>query len=500
MTTERKTTPSDQFHGWLIICLFIGAVLWGAIYAFFARVFVDEGWYLNTTRELLHGRWPYLDFFYPQGPASVLVHLPVMLLVPGIIAGRVQSLLLFIGSLWLGLSILRRDDRFVGALWWLALVGYHAMLVNMCTLVISAPYELFSILLALWLIQRRRYPYAMIVLAVVTCMRVSMVVPAFFFWLFCVLSTVKGERARAVMRLSVSALLPVLLLIGPYLLRAPAQLLDGLLFYHMWGGRHSFTAEQAWNHRVQFLLDFVRVYWPAAALAVFAWWRSRSRPWDRTELLFLGTAAAMTIVHALPALPDPRYHIVPVSLIALFAARRMTEKALPRWVIVMILLAIIPWEAASYTMRWDQFGPDLRSPRNFRRIARQIGDLAPGEPVLTFEPALAIEGGFTLPRGYELGTFSLTPLTDRRRVERDLLLTPERLLNDLRETRFAVLAVYQEDLGNLPIDLRQKATEALNRGYRYVAMFPKIGSLGETLFVFVQQASVDSSIGIPPDQ
>ncbi len=484
---ETEKTTTDLFSRRLTAALFAAVAAWAAIHVVFARVFGDEGWYLNAARELLAGRWPHLDFFYPQGPAAVFVHLPVMIFAPGIATARVQSFLLFMAALALGWSILRRDGRLAGGPWWLALVGLHAMLVNMCTLVVSAPYELFATVLALWFVQRRRPVAAMIVLATVACLRVSMAVPAAVFWFYGVATAPRGERAGAAGRLLAGALLPPLLLVGPFLLLAPGRLLDGLLFYHVWGGRFPISAGTAWHHRLQFMLDIVRVYWPVVGLAVLGWWRSRPRAWDSFEVLLLGAAATMTVVHALPATPDPRYHVVPAALTALFAARRLAEKSLPRWAVALLLLAIVPWEMSSYTLRWEHLKQDLRAPAAFRQIARQVGALAGGQPVLTFETALAVEGGFAVPPKYELGYFSLTPLTDQQRVERDRLLTAPQLLRDLTEARYPVVAVYEDDLGNLPAAERQQAADALHRRYRFTARYPGLGQLRQMLFVFVRQ-------------
>jgi hypothetical protein len=495
---EPADNRPDRFLRGATILLFAGAGVWAAVHVIFARVFGDEGWYLNAARELLRGRWPYLDFFYPQGPGLVFVHVPVMSVAPGILASRCQSFVLFVASLLIGCLLLGRENRAAGAPWWLALVGAHALIVNLSTLVVSTPYELFLVLMALWLVQRDRREAAMAVLATGACLRVSLSVLVILWWVFGVATAARGERTRTAWRLLACAGMPPLLLVGPFLLFAPERVLDGVLFYHVWGGRAVVSAVQAWHHRFLFWLDLVNVFWPSLALAIFGWWRTRRLAWDSLDALLLGGALVLTAVHSLPATPDPRYHVVPVALVSLFAARRLAATRLPRWAFVAVLVGVVAWETSSYTLRWAHLSQDLRAPHKFHRVARQIGALAGGQPVLTFETALAVEGDFAVPRGYELGFFSVTPAADEQRAARDGLVTPSHLLRDLAEARYPVVAFYEDDLGYLSAGDRRQADGFLHRAYRLVAKFPRLGQLRQDLFVFVRSPQPLSEPAISP--
>lgn len=76
-------------------CIAIG-VLFAALNALFGPLNQDEGWYLYAAREITRGHWPYRDFFFTQGPVMPAVYaLFGWLWMPfGVLGGRCFTALL----------------------------------------------------------------------------------------------------------------------------------------------------------------------------------------------------------------------------------------------------------------------------------------------------------------------------------------------------------------------------------------------------------------------
>ncbi|OGV71061.1 MAG: hypothetical protein A2283_01970 [Lentisphaerae bacterium RIFOXYA12_FULL_48_11] len=75
-------------------------VLLGVMNLFFGELNQDEGWYLYAARMVTEGRYPYIDFAYPQGPVLPFVYVLAQPLVDmfGVAGGRLFSALLgFVG-------------------------------------------------------------------------------------------------------------------------------------------------------------------------------------------------------------------------------------------------------------------------------------------------------------------------------------------------------------------------------------------------------------------
>jgi len=472
-------------------------VLWTGAHVACGWTSGDEGWYLYAAREVLRGHLPYFDFFFTQGPFTPLLMAPAMVVAPTLWTARVESALLFLlamvlGAMWLRDasggpdSPKRKGPGDFSSIWWMLLFGLSAFVVYMCTLALTTVYELLAACLTLVLLQRERRGWAVVVAALACAVRVSLAPWALAVWLFAAWTAPAPRASRALGLALVGAGLTVLAY-APFAVAAPERLWTGLFGYHLGGGRLAFSAERVWIFRRFFWTSWITFCWPALA-AIAAGYAATLRRirWDRWDALLLGGALALTIVHSLPSTPYPKYQVTPNALLALAASRRLAWVQIRPLLFVPLLFVLLPWQFVYYQYAvGDLAWPP--APARHHAAGRMIAGLARGEPVLTFETLLAVEGGLRVPPGYEMGAFSLTVSWDDARARRVGTVTPAMVTADLESARYRVLALHIDDLGLASAEWRDRAAAAIERNYRQVAAIPRIGHYQSTLFVFIRR-------------
>ena len=92
-------------------------VIASAAYLFLGQLNGDEGWYLYTSKLILQGALPYQDIAYTQMPLISYVYGVLQIVQPSIYLGRLTSIILSLGTLWLGVATARRcADARAGAI------------------------------------------------------------------------------------------------------------------------------------------------------------------------------------------------------------------------------------------------------------------------------------------------------------------------------------------------------------------------------------------------
>jgi hypothetical protein len=89
----------------------IGILIYVAVsgvYLFFGQINGDEGWYLYASKLVFQGALPFRDFAFTQMPLSPYIYGVGQSLDPGLILGRLTSILISIGTVLMSIRIARR--------------------------------------------------------------------------------------------------------------------------------------------------------------------------------------------------------------------------------------------------------------------------------------------------------------------------------------------------------------------------------------------------------
>lgn len=487
--TIESRMHTGQADRLLMIALGSLTAVWVGLHVLYAQPSGDEGWYLYAARGIWEGRWPFFQAFFTQGPLAALVIAPSAGLSPTLLAGRGQSALVFGVVLWLGARWLRRENSPAGVWVWLLLLGLSTFIVHMNTLVLTTVYELLAVTFVLRLIQREHYSAAAAVAGAAAALRLSLAAWAFVVWLALTLAAPRGQKAKTALRLALSGGGAFLLLVLPCLLAAPERTWEGLLGYHLSGGRLDLSPERAWENRLLFWKYWLLFLWPILAAAAAAWAATRRTRPDRTDMLLLLGAAALTLAHSLPVFPYPKYQAAPVALVALFAARRWGAATKPAILNTAVVLVMIPLQLGIWTYGLDHLRWEESPPLYHHRLGRTLRALAeePGwetDTLLTFDTLLAVEGRLRVPAGYEMGVFSLTINWDDARARRIGTVTPKMVVTDLASGRYPLVALHEQDLGLAAPADRAAAEQALAKDYSTSKPLPNVGHDRDNLFVF----------------
>jgi len=472
---------------WLTLGLGFLAAAWICLHVFYAQPSGDEGWYLYAAQGIWQGRWPLVHAFFTQGPLAALVLTPVAELSPTLLAGRMQSALVFGAALLLGARWLRRAGSPAGVWLWLLLLGLSTFMVHLSTLVLTTVYELLVVIATLLLLRRERSVAVLVGAGV--ALRISLAAWALAVWLVLVLTAPASRKGKTALRLALWGGGAFLLIMAPFLLIAPERAWTGLLGYHLGGGRLEISPERVWENRLLFWKFWLSFLWPVILAAVTAWLFTRRRRPDRIDaLLWLG-AALLPLAHTLPAYPYPKYQVAPVALLALFAARRWGAANRPALLNAAVALVMIPLQLSVWTygldhLRWEESPPLYHHRIGLSLRARAEQPDRKTDTLLTFDTLLAVEAGLRVPPGYEMGPFSLTVNWDDERARRLGTVTPRRVIEDLTGGRYPLVALHENDLGLASSAARAAAGEALRQNYSAPKLLAEVGHYRDALFVF----------------
>ncbi|MCC5849061.1 MAG: hypothetical protein JJU29_13325 [Verrucomicrobia bacterium] len=390
----------------------------------------DEGWYLLAVRRVAQGEGLYTDFTFTQGPVLPFVYQLARPLVAGLglFGARIFQALLFVLTALLvllgtrvGAKVLkpRRISMEMVALILLVCLPFHLQF----SLTVKT-YALAGVFLGAaafcWLRGPgpRATPSAALFLALAAGTRLTLGV--FFIPLgLSLLWQRKSLGDKPWISFAGTGLLALFLIYGPFLWMDFEALKFGLLDFHL-----ARTVDTLWMARIGFGLRQLHHYLPAALLIAFYAFRPQKLPAPE-QSLWMGLGLA-TLLHGLSPFPYDEYQTPLYPLAVLLMVRELSRRVpVEREKPVLTALAVFgllfglgsPQIHAWAPVRHDRLWFHARAETDLaqlRRVAKDLQSLLPPEAILfTPDAYLAIESGFEVPRGMEMGPFSLTMDGDR---------------------------------------------------------------------------------------
>ena len=519
----------------------------------------DEGLYLQCSRCVAHGLEPYRDFFFPQAPALPYFYglFRRIWFHPGSLLGVLLSARIFTAFLGLVASALAarmafllvrdpsvdtppKDDeanlqaaRLAALATWLctACAPAHSYFST-----IVKTYSLTSLFLSigmllLVLMQRRRSPLKrtplafdagiFLGLAAVTRLSIAFVLPPTCLCLW--LAAPKGNRRtgfRDALFVAIGALFTIVFSLGRAYLLYPEGLRAGLSVH----GARDIAGLFSWlSLRAGFLSRTFQAYplfWCLAAVAILTVRRPNfSRPDVVWALGF--SVIVVSILHFLTPFPYDDYQtpLMPVfaAVVASLLAKGHFVRAnddLPRPVLLLFSLAAILALASPLLMNWvvlrqDRFWfemkskPDILVLRDAGRRVRAMAEALPEEDLgrsylLTQDAYLAAESGLAVPRGLELGPFTLFPELPDDEAKQLRVLNPARVRAildgryPLAATSGYTFAIAYPDGSRVDETLRQSLLDELARHYDPVETIPDFGQCHTPLTIWRRKTSGDN--------
>lgn len=487
--------------------LFAAAVL-GAASVWMGGLNQDEGWYLYAANMVGEGRMPYRDFFYTQGPVMPLVYSAFTWVWKswGMLGARIFTLLAGFVGIGFAAALARRlapaGRGRAAALTVLMLVGcniYHLYFVTipktyaLAALFVSVGFYLMSFGgNAAGRLQKAAWSGAGLSLAFAAGTRISLgaLLAVAGLWL------VSARRWKALVFFSIGGFAGLVFSYLPFLI--DGESLKGLCAaqrYH--ASRGGFDA--VWC--VGSLSRLVRWYTPLfviGGLGVFmrpaAADRGDTGETSRSVLSIAvwGIAAVFT-VQVLAPFPYEDYQVPIMGLAAAAAAAVYARRGDPDASDGALLLPVLGMTfACSFGSplleKWTTNGQDrfwtLKKEKTemaqLRDVAKRIERLDPGgRTLLTQDVYLAIETGRSVPRGLEMGPFSM--LTDGEW---------RRLLTETapRECAVAALsgyafAVEPPECTERPVDRQMEYWHLLKKNFRLADREESFGQNATTLLI-----------------
>lgn len=438
--------------------LAIGSVLLGPLNH-------DEGWYLYAAQMVQDGQLPYVDFAYTQAPLLPFVYAGLNALTPahGVLNGRVLTLALGLCSAlfaaFAAKQLAPKGRRTEAA--WLCLC---LLLLNSYQLYFFSVVKTYS-LTAFFLMggfallsvaePKRSIPGLLVAGILFACAagtRVSavMALPATVLSLWLV-RTDRRKGFYSACIFSVGALVALGVIFVPLALRAPDGFMFGLLEYH--SGREVDGLIALLTFKVGFLVRVAGAYLVAAVLAVALLFLPRKKTKKENQPVLVGgwvSLLAISGLHLLTKFPYDDYQVFVFPLLTVVVAvgviRRTfdwKESARHTLFSVVLLGSIASAVSSPVIQGWMIRGrdriwwlikeePDLV---RLQRAAHQLQKQGARNELLTMDTYLAVEGGYKVPQGLELGPFSYFPEMKTARAETLHVLNRELMLKLLSECR-----------------------------------------------------------------
>ncbi len=459
-TVSHPVSHLDRKVTWFLLLL--GTLLLYLISLWWGEINQDEGWYLYAGRMIVEQHVPYRDFAFTQGPVMAYFSAMAYPLVQwqGVLGGRMLNVMVAWGALGLALLLARMvaqrkgQDPFYVMLLVTAFWGLNLYHVYFTTIVKTYALAAFCMLAGLILLE-----YALvavngkgqgtwrsfvasflggILLALAAGTRLSAILLLPACWLPVAVRWVRMQRPRGLLiwlsGLLAGGTLGVLLLFLPFVLMAPEGLQFGLLRYH--GGRAVETPFALLAYKAGFALRQLQAYWPLLAVLMLLPWSSRAFQKDFRQGVGASGAIhvplgvgfiAVTLVHLLSVFPydDYQVFVMPLAMIvvAIPAGRvleGMQRKGALRgaWCTRLLAVLLVFSLSGSMLQGW-LVGPrnliwwPLREQSSLAQL-RQVGKLIrAGTPratitgkMVTQDLYLAVEAGYRVPRGLEMGPFA----------------------------------------------------------------------------------------------
>ena len=365
----------------------------------------DEGWYLYAANLVAEGQMPYRDFAFTQGPVMPYVYslFAGIWKAHGILGARIFNL--SIGFLGIGFCCLlarRLGGSALAAFLLLACNLYHLYF-----LAIPKTYALaaLAIAIACWCLTFEHWAAffcAGFLLAVGAGVRISIGFMLPFVGI-ALLVTDKSRLKSNTVIFAAGGVVALAAVYGPFLIDPAARAgLFAAQAYH--AARSGFDPAMAAGS----LSRLVRWYLPVAVLAaIFV-----SRPsGGKAKAIFAAAFGVMAIQWCAP-FPYEDYQVPLMGVVAAVASTAIAKERLP-----VLLLAVFALAFGNPLLeKWAVDGQDRFWPMKkdkpelalLKDAAHRIEALDPGgKTLLTQDLYLAIETGRKVPKGLEMGPFSI---------------------------------------------------------------------------------------------
>ena len=383
----------------------------------------DEGWYLYAAKLVAEGKLPYRDFFYTQAPAMPFAYAAfAWAWAPGgLLAARAFTLAIGLCGIAFACGIAhrlsapgRRDVAALTTFFLLAVNLYH-----LYYLAIPKTYALASlfVLAGFYLLVRGREGgflttiFGGVCLALAAGTRISLgaAIPVV------AVALLVMRRRTAFLAFCVGAGGGLALVYGPFLLDPAAR--DGLVAaqaYHAARG----GSDAVWT--VGSLSRLVRWYLPLFVVLGLGGFR---KAWTLAAAFL-----AVFAVQMLAPFPYEDYQVPVMGLLAVFAAVNFAGREGAddsRRLLLVLGLSFATAFGSPLLEKWTTNGQDrfwsLKKPQSelaqLRDVAHEIEVLDPGgKTLLTQDLYLAVETGRRVPKGLEMGPFSMMTDAEWRRL------------------------------------------------------------------------------------
>lgn len=526
---------------------FFGALLWFsailitlALYGlnvFFGELNQDEGWYLYGASLLLRGELPYIDFATTQGPVMYFVYTFVSPCVSlfGVIAGRVFTALLGVLAVW---SFVRVVRRFVSPLF-ADLAGF----IVFCLIAVNVYQSYFTSIVKTYALTSLFISYAFLCLSserqqrnalrligagVFIGLAAGVRITALAILPVVVLVMIVGRKkadeqygrcAWAWLCLGAGIVMAIIFL--PFLIKAPRALWFALIEYHT--GRESGSPLLALAYKLGFLSRNIRAYFPAFLLLIlygsmFFLRKTGEKKHNFVLHILCWSFLAVTVAHLMAPFPYDDYQVmiypVGVAALVLLLFALINDDVEEKWGKIIlrynnviksaVLLVCIAhsfsssinesWFIATRDRIWWPVKKET-SLQNLKRASDVVKSLA-GESntILTQDPYLAVEAGFLLPQGLELGPFSYFPDWEYSKASACKVLNKEMMICLLRSGVANVVAFSEYGLSikapqikELTIEEQRELWDILSEKYEFHSEIEAFGQAGTKLRVFVKR-------------
>ena len=490
-------------RGWIYWGLAIGAfVVLGAASAWMGSLNQDEGWYLYAAQMVADGAVPYRDFFYTQGPLLPLVYSAFAWVWRdwGLLGARVFTLAIGAAGLLFAVALARRlvreDLKPMAGLAIFLLLGsnlYHLYYLTIPkTYALAALFVTMGFYLLSIAVDGRRWiaVLAGLSLAFASGARISLgailaICGLWFLW---------HRQWKLLVFFCLGGFGGLALVYGPFVLDPKS--LSGLLAaqkYHAARG----GSDVVWV--VGSFSRLVRWYLPVFVLFGLRLFLSRTSSPNLPNLpnLLLLSFLGVFAVQMLAPFPYEDYQVPIMGLLAVYAVVGflslipLPSPLIPPPLFLLLVLGMT-W-ACSFGSplleKWTTNGQDrfwsLKKQKSelaqLREVAREINAMDPGgKDILTQDLYVAIETGRKVPRGLEMGPFSM--LTDAE--WRTLLHSAPCEIAALSGYSFAIRPPKCDER---PVGEQMEYWSILKRRYKLVAREENFGQNQTTLLVLMRK-------------
>jgi hypothetical protein len=468
----------------------------------------DEGWYLYAAKMVRDGKAPYADFAFTQGPVLPYVYASLYGVVEtmGVAGGRLLTTGFgLLAALFAAATAWRASDRYKAA------SGVAAFLLVACNVyqsyftTVVKTYALcsFFLMAGLFSLSCKHAAGAvaggvLLALAAGTRLSAGIVLPIVGVWLI-----FRRERRLDWLWFGLGGGAVLLAVYLPLFVSAFEQTRFGLLEYH--AGRDPGGLAKLLMFKTGFVSRFVQAYFMFTALALAAVCFSAKESFRNpfTVLLWL-CGAGISLVHLSAAFPYDDYQAIAYPILAAAAIAsllpRLQEKWLSPGLALLFLVSVagafsspvnMDWFVRGRERIWWQFKEqsDLQSLRAAADIVRQ--NAVGNRELLTQDTYLAVEAGFPVPSGMELGPFCYYPDMPREQAEKLHLLNRDMLIELLKQST-APLAAFSgyglaiESPAIAPVAEADAAmfNHALLDRYERIGAIPHFGQAHTTLDIY----------------